>query len=335
MSRPLRIQYPDAYYHVTCRGNERREIFRNLDDRKDFLRLLSRSLNIFEVRLLAYALMPNHFHLLVCTPKGNLSEFMRHFNISYTGSFNRKHNRSGHLYQGRYKAFLIDEDNYLLEVSRYIHLNPLRMKSQKPVAQRWQDLMVNESTSFPGYLHLKDRKTFVHYKAILDYFGGDHRKSINEYKKFVAEVMERDMPSPLEKGKGTGIVGSDDFIEEIKEIFRNDKRHKRLSREQPALRNLSKQIKPDDLIDQYANLVKVSPVELKRKGKQSPQRAMLMEMLYRICNITQPEIGKLLGGIDYSAVSQARKRLQIKIENDPELAKKALQIQNALAKCQE
>jgi REP element-mobilizing transposase RayT len=86
MSRPLRIQYPDAYYHVTCRGNEQLEIFRNSEDRKVFFRLLARSLDVFEVRLLSYALMPNHFHLLVCTPKGNLSEFMRHFNIniSYT-----------------------------------------------------------------------------------------------------------------------------------------------------------------------------------------------------------------------------------------------------------
>lgn len=335
MSRPLRIQYPGAYYHVTCRGNEQREIFRNPDDRKDFLRLLSRSLNIFEVQLLAYALMPNHFHLLVCTPIGNLSEFMRHFNISYTAVFNRKYHRSGHLYQGRYKAFLIDEDNHLLEVSRYIHLNPLRMKSQKPVGQRWQDLMMDESTSFPGYLHLKDRTAFVHYEIILDYFGGESRKSFNDYKKFVAEGMERDLPNPLEKGRGTGIVGSDDFIEDIKEKFRGNKGDKRSYREQPALRELGKQIKPDDLIEQYAQLIQINREELTRKGKQSPQRAMLMEMLYRICHITQPEIGKLLGGIDYSAVSQARKRLQIKIESDPVLAKKAIQIQNALVKCQD
>jgi putative transposase len=335
MSRPLRIQYPGAYYHVTCRGNEQREIFRNPDDRKGFLRLLSRSLNTFEVQLLAYALMPNHFHLLVCTPQGNLSEFMRHFNISYTAAFNRKYHRSGHLYQGRYKAFLIDEDNYLLAVSRYIHLNPLRMKSQKPVGERWQDLIMDESTSFPGYLRLKDRKAFVHYKIILDYFGGESRKSFNDYKKFVAEGIEQDLPNPLEKGRGTGIVGSDDFIDDIKEAFRGNKGDKRSSREQPALRELEKQIKPDDLIEQYAQLIKINREELTRKGKQSPQRAMLMEMLYRICHITQPEIGKLLGGIDYSAVSQARKRLQIKIENDPDLAKKAVQIQNALVKCQD
>lgn len=335
MSRPLRIQYPDAFYHVTCRGNERREIFRHADDRKEFFRLLSRSLNIFEVQLLAYAMMPNHFHLLVCTPKGNLSEFMRHFNISYTGFFNRKYKRTGHLYQGRYKAFLIDENNYLMEVSRYIHLNPLRIKSQKPVGQRLRDLMINDSTSFPGYLQPQNRKSFVQYKIILDYFGGENRNAMNEYQKFVAEGMERDLPSPLEKGKGTGVVGSDDFIEKIQKTFSKSKGHQRSSREQPALRKLGKQIKPDHLIDQYAKLVKISREDLTRKGKQSAQRAMLMEMLYRICNLTQPEIGALLGGVDYSAVSQARKRLQIRIENNPELGEELIKIQNELVKCQE
>jgi putative transposase len=208
MSRPLRIQYPHAYYHVTCRGNERREIFRRPEDRKDFFRLLARSLDIFEVRLLVYALMHNHFHVLVCTPKGNLSEFMRHFNISYTVAFNRRRRRSGHLYQGRYKAFLIDENSYLLEVSRYIYLNPLRIKSNKPLQERWQDLMRNDSTSFPGYLHQKNRKSFVYYKTILDYFGPAGGKSVQDYKKYVAEGVEKDIPNPLNKGKGTGIVGA-------------------------------------------------------------------------------------------------------------------------------
>src|SRR5512139_1305796 len=155
MSRPLRIQYPDAYYHVTCRGNEQRKIFRDAEDRKEFIRLLARSAEIYEVQVLAYALMSNHFHLMVCTPKGNLSEFMRHFNISYTGAFNRKYNRLGHLYQGRYKSYLIDADNYLLEVSRYIHLNPMRMKSRESQEKRWQDLLLSEQTSLPGYLNEK------------------------------------------------------------------------------------------------------------------------------------------------------------------------------------
>ena len=103
--RPLRIQYPGAYYHVTCRGNERRKIFLDAQDHKIFLEKLSRSLDIYNVSLLTYVCMQNHFHLLVTTPDGNLSEVMRHFNISYTSAFNRRHSRVGHLYQGRYKAF--------------------------------------------------------------------------------------------------------------------------------------------------------------------------------------------------------------------------------------
>ena len=112
MARPLRIQYPGACYHVTCRGNERRKIFRDDQDRKGFLERLALSLEIYEVSLLCYVLMDTHFHLLVMTPKGNLAEFMRHFNVSYTSAFNRRHRRVGHLYQGRYKAFLIDADTY-------------------------------------------------------------------------------------------------------------------------------------------------------------------------------------------------------------------------------
>jgi REP element-mobilizing transposase RayT len=327
VTRPLRIQYPDAFYHVTCRGNERREIFRDKEDREAFFRLLARSLDIFEVQLAAYACMPNHFHLLVCTPKANLSEFMRHFNISYTGAFNRKYRRSGHLYQGRYKAFLIDADNYLLEVSRYIHLNPLRMKSKELQEKRWQDLLLNDSTSIPGYMNQRSRKEFVHYTIVLDYFSGDNRKSRNEYRKFVEEGFRDEALSPLEKGKGTSIIGKDDFVEEIKQLFGKDKES---YREQPALRELGKVITPDELIDRYAKLVEMKREELTKKGRQSTERAILMELLYRFCRITQPEIGKLLGGIDYSAVSQARKRVQLKIQNEPEWGNKFNQIQNEL-----
>jgi len=327
MARQLRIQYPDAYYHVTCRGNERREIFRDKKDRGLFFKLLARSLDIFEVQLMTYACMPNHFHLLVCTPKGNLSEFMRHFNISYTGAFNRKHSRSGHLYQGRYKAFLIDADNYLLEVSRYIHLNPLRMKSKEPQEKKWLDLLQNDQTSLPGYINQRNRKEFVNYTIVLNYFGGDTRKSRTEYTKFVEEGFRKEASSPLEKGKGTGIIGKENFVEEIKQLFSKDKES---VREQPALRELGKAISPEALIVQYAKLVGIKREELTTKGRQSTERAMLMELLYRFCRITQPEIGKLTGGIDYSAVSQARKRLQLKIRKEPEWANKFNQIQNKL-----
>jgi REP element-mobilizing transposase RayT len=112
MARPLRIEYPGAFYHVTCRGNERREIFADDRDRKRFLEILAESKEIYGVEVHGYVVMANHFHLMVMTPEANLQKFMQRFNTSYTVYFNRRHRRSGHLYQGRYKAILVDADNY-------------------------------------------------------------------------------------------------------------------------------------------------------------------------------------------------------------------------------
>src|SRR4030067_3297732 len=131
MARPLRIQYSGAVYHVTCRGNERKEIFKDDRDRKRFLGILAYSSKIYNIKIFSHFLMENHFHLLVETPLGNLGEFMRHFNITYTGYYNRRHKRVGHLYQGRYKSILIDKQEYLSILSRYIHLNPIRTEQMK------------------------------------------------------------------------------------------------------------------------------------------------------------------------------------------------------------
>jgi len=119
-------------------------------------------------------------HLLLTTPDGNLSEFMRHFNISYTAFFNKRHHRVGHLYQGRYKAYLVDADNYLLEVSQYIHLNPVRIKawSTKAPEDKWDVLMKYHGSSLPGYLWERKRQGFVNYEFILGYMEtqGDGHK---------------------------------------------------------------------------------------------------------------------------------------------------------------
>jgi REP element-mobilizing transposase RayT len=120
MNRPLRIQYPGAVNHITCRGNERRDIFRDDEDRGMFLEILAGSRIIYSVRLYARVLMENHFHLLLETPLGNLNEFMRRLNITYTSFFNPRHQRVGHLYQGRYKSFLAEKENYLSALSHYI-----------------------------------------------------------------------------------------------------------------------------------------------------------------------------------------------------------------------
>jgi REP element-mobilizing transposase RayT len=330
MARPLRIQYPGAYYHVTCRGNERKKIFFDEEDRKIFLEKLSLSLDIYNVNLLAYICMLNHFHLLLRTPQGNLSEFMRHFNISYTSTFNKRHRRVGHLYQGRYKSFLIDADNYLLAVSRYIHLNPIRIKSltNKTSKERWDILQKDPSNSLKGYLSKWKRKGFVNYRTVFDYIGGDNRKGRQAYREFILEGVERGVDNPLELGKGCGIVGENAFIEWIKEKYLSKTESRR---EQPALKKLRKSIRPEELMERFILLIGKPGEEICQRGRHSEERAMMMEVLYRFCDIKQAEIGKYAGGIDYSTVSQSRKRLQNKLLRDSKLSKRFNKICEQLA----
>ena len=126
MARPLRIEYEGALYHVTARGNERRRIYYSQSDYEKFKDYLKEAQEKYGYVLHCYVLMNNHYHLILETPEANLSRVMHYINGSYTNYINIKRKRSGHLFQGRYKAILIDRDRYLLELSRYVHLNPIR-----------------------------------------------------------------------------------------------------------------------------------------------------------------------------------------------------------------
>ena len=129
MARPLRIEYAGALYHLTSRGNARRPIFKDDKDRESFLNTLKRVNDRYHWLCHAYCLMNNHYHLVVETPEGNLSQGMRQLNGVYTQSYNRRHGRVGHLFQGRYKAIVVQRESYLLEVCRYVVLNPVRAKA--------------------------------------------------------------------------------------------------------------------------------------------------------------------------------------------------------------
>jgi putative transposase len=134
MARALRIQFPGALYHVTSRGDRREAIFDDDLDRQAFLTVLARSLERFSAMALAYCLMDNHYHLVVYTRLANLSALMKHINGVTTQAHNRRHGKSGHLFQGRFKAILVDQDAYLLEVCRYVDLNPVRAGMRKDPA---------------------------------------------------------------------------------------------------------------------------------------------------------------------------------------------------------
>jgi len=142
MARQWRIEYPGALYHILSRGNERRSIFIDSEDRISFLEVIEEMTCRFNVDIYAYVLMNNHYHLLLKTNIGNLSKSMQWFGATYTRRFNVKHKRSGHLFQGRYKSFIIENDIYLLRLSCYIHRNPLRAKMVNRLAgYKWSSYL--------------------------------------------------------------------------------------------------------------------------------------------------------------------------------------------------
>ena len=314
MARPLRIDFPDACYHVTCRGNERRAIFKDDHDRTEFLAKLQRSAGIYGVKIHAYVLMGDHFHLIVRTPKANLSEFMRHFNVSYTGFYNRRHRRVGHLYQGRFKAILVEVETHLLDLSRYVHLNPVRVGPwrrrdfRKQVGELWRYAW----TSLGGYVSSRRQVEWIVYDDVLSLVGGSRRR----YGRFVQDALEYGYSRPWKALRGQVILGSEDFWKRVK-----DKRLPRADdvKEQPSLRSLER-LEPQAVIQQVARYFEIEPHDLRRKRSgYRDQRGLLMEVMYRYGGISQKELGAYLGGMDYTAVSHERRRIRERLETDDRL----------------
>jgi len=325
MARPLRIDYPHAVYHVTCRGNDRRNIYRDDGDRSMFLEMLQSSLGIYSVKLHGYVLMNNHFHLIVQTPKANLSQFMRQFNVSYTAFYNRRHKRVGHLYQGRFKAILVEAGSYLLELSRYVHLNPVRIKTwrHKSYKEQIEYLRDNPWSSLDGYLSYGKRKNWLVYDEVLGYVGGSRKK----YGGFVEEGLQRGYSTPWEGLKGQVVLGGEGFWEQIRNRF---KKGSESAKEQPSLRELQR-IEPSEVLRKVAGYFKLKPQVLKRKRSgYRDQRGLVMEMMYRYSEINQKEIGQVMGGVDYTSVSRERRILRARIHEDTELKKWRREIEDAL-----
>ena len=313
MARPLRIQYPGAVYHVTNRGNERMPIFKNDVDRSQFLKILTQSISTYDIRMHSYVLMSNHYHLLAETPLGNLGEFMRHFNITYTSYFNRTHKRSGHLFQGRYKSFLVEKDAYLSAVSRYIHLNPVKIGGirMQPPKEQLHYLWSYEWSSLPGYLSAKFSNDFMEYKFVLDEFGGDNEKGRLAYMKQLKADLLGGVPIK-EKIVGQSLLGNDDFVSTIKNKYINSK----TDRERPAVGVVHRYVATENILKVLSDFLGETIDKLLTKS--GVNRQIAMDVLYRLGGLKNPEIGKMMG-VDYSTVSQGRKRIQAKADKDKSL----------------
>jgi putative transposase len=209
MARPLRIELASGLYHVMSRGNERQAIVRDDADRQRRLDWLQRTVETYGWRLHAFVLMSNHEHLFLETPEPNLSGGMHLLNGSYTGYFNFRHRRAGHLFQGRFKSHLIEDEGYYLEISRYIHLNPVRAKLvQRPEQWRW--------SSYRGYQRARAELGWLTYGRVLGEFGGEARR---QYERFVRAGIAEPPQCPWGKALGGLIVGSERFALRIRGLL--------------------------------------------------------------------------------------------------------------------
>lgn len=210
MARPLRLEYPNALYHVTARGNAQQDIYLADDDRTLFLSVLAEVINRFGWICHAYCLMDNHYHLLIETPEANLSRGMRQLNGVYTQRFNREHGRVGHVFQGRFKAILVEHDAYLLELARYIVLNPLRAKMVRSITQHpW--------SSYLATAGLAERPGWLTTDWVLSQFAKGKAVAQRRYAEFV--LAGKNIPSPWPDLKGQTLLGSESFIEKMRPML--------------------------------------------------------------------------------------------------------------------
>lgn len=202
MARPLRIEFPGAVYHVFARGNARGRIFRDDRDRERLLGTVARTAERYHLLVYAWCLMPNHYHLVVETPRGGLARAIHHANGAYAQAFNRRHRRVGHVLQGRYKSILVQRDSYLLEVARYVVLNPVRAGiCRYPEEYTW--------SSYRATAGLALAPQFLSASRLLAYFGPDATTARASYRRFVAAGVG--LPDPSLQRRGI-VLGDEEFV---------------------------------------------------------------------------------------------------------------------------
>ena len=225
MARPLRIEFPNALYHITSRGDRREAIYRDDEDRRQWLNILSQVCESFNWVINGYCQMTNHYHLLAETIDGNLSRGMRQLNGLYTQKFNNRYKESGHLFQGRYKAIIVQKENYLLELSRYVVLNPVRAKMVAlPEDWPW--------SSYKAMSNLEEAKPWLDVDWTLSQFGTDRTAAIGTFQKFV--LQGKGLADPKAAVKNQLFLGSDSFVslhrqnvDESEKLSAVSKAHKR------------------------------------------------------------------------------------------------------------
>lgn len=315
MSRPLRIEYPNAFYHVMNRGLNRQAICLIDDDYEMFLQAVKESSKFFDIRILSYCLMPNHYHLLIQTPKANLSRAMRHLNGVYTQRFNRCHKKDGPLFRGRYKAILIQEDEYLTHLIRYIHLNPIQ-------ANLTHDLRQYPWTSHKQYLKGNDQAPWLHVRLGLAFFSNKLKKALKSYRQFIKDGIDPRTLAFYGKKKQNPILGDPDFLDHIKEKYILADR--KLSTEIPEKRSLQGQKKAHQIAQETSKAFQRPKGELylSRRGETNYARLTAVTLTRDLSGLKLSEIAQIFGMNSYKSVGSNCYRLKTRLTKEPDLKKR-------------
>jgi len=298
MARPVRIEYPGAVYQVICRGNNRQAIFRDEQDRIRYLEKLSFYCRDKSVDLLSYCLLGNHVHLLVETPQGNLSKMMQAFQTSYTVSFNKRYRRSGHVFAQRYKALLVDKDNYLLQVSRYIHLNPVSARIvSRPQDSRW--------SSYGSYLTGKGIAGLKP-EMVLGYFVGERKKQLAQYREYVEGGIGEKQRYEEPMATKQMFIGDEEFIDKARQRGTT-----------AAVREGHYSLKR--IVGAVSEVMGIDEGDLKRPGRREAvqrSRELISCIARRHSDVGLGELARYLQVKELSTPSHAVRRAEERMKND-------------------
>ena len=321
MARPLRITYEGAVHHVTVRGNDRRNVFCTDRDREHFVNKLAESVRLYDIRLYLFALMTNHIHMVLETPKGNLSRFMHRLQTAYTVYFHRKHRRSGHLLQGRFGSTLVDEDEYILKLSRYVHLNPVFVKAhaKEDTRERVKILRSYTWSSYRSYIGRSARLEFVDYEPILTMMGRPKKKQPATYRRFVeAGIHDVDAAFIETKRCSRFCIGSDERQAHAQTMYLemvqgHDKK------EDVSFRRICAYTSIEEVLAISLEVLGVPHDALARRSKRSSTRPLIAFALCQYAGCTQRKAAEVLGLFSGAAVSIQLKKLQEQLKSDKAL----------------
>ncbi len=306
MSRQPRIEFPGAIYHVFARSIEKKKIFQKTTDFEMFLQCLVKMIDFAQVEVLAYALMDNHYHLLIRTPNGNLVRAMHQLQNNFVKAFNRTYSRVGPLFQGRYKSLVVAERRYLKEVVRYIHLNPLRRRLIKKLERyRW--------CSYRFYAGVAPFPNWMSPEAVLALFGADTEEAIAAHKSYV--MAGRNLPewNPLQVAL-EGVVCSTRkaFGELLSSVDINIATRELVSRRRMLF-------EPDDIVEAVCRTETIERATILAPGRQGGMhRQAAMYLSRRHTGRTLSALGAYFGGVTYGCVNTACRKVAHTLEKHPE-----------------